>query len=782
MNARTTYRIALAAGLAGIFAFILGGAETRAADRDPPLSTAELFVDLARDRGLNCRGKQTAVDVLHIKTLLRAALRLDPEQSQARVWLYELASRGDQLDEAAEMLAQLVAADPSNTAAFANRLEVGAPGTQTVEQRQRWLAELLGSQQRPKNLALVHTHLARIALQQVDEELAHVHLDEALRLWPQCPDAVMLGLKLVTPKAPLDRRLGAVLQALRVNPVQVELAWQAGLLLDENGFADEALAFYEHALSVHEAAGTGGPLPSDMLVQLSRNALARGNREDAANYAQQAVAAEWGTYEARFYLYWFIKGHSPPEILEQVRARLADSFAVIKDPGEWSVGLVSQAAWFYCTIDEQPQRALLLAEDAAGRAPGDIFTTRVLGWAQALNGRGDEARATLEPVAKTDPYAAYRLATLLREAGDEDAPARLVRELVYIPPVGRARALLDELDVPMPTSRPASQRFPEVVKLLANFDRNVLDFHKEPTRFLSAKIEFDDPSMAPGEPWWAVFSLTNRGDFPITLGPDWMVNPVFLLSFQIEGDRKRDYPNLMTVSLDHARVIQPGQTLRVRRTIDIGPLRKLSRRTPQHLQSVSVSAILDPRQTASGWRASATGQSLRSISLVRLPANTDPEAWHARFGALKGGSSRARFKTLEVMAELLGEQQRAAVKPLRYKPRPIPAQRVRQVLQSALECESWETRVRALDALQVAGLDRALVEAARQCLEHPHWAVRMMAVRLLARQGKAFAETARRIAAEDQDELVREMARSYAERWPVSKPDSSPTQPAVDSG
>ncbi|MBU0616216.1 MAG: HEAT repeat domain-containing protein [Planctomycetes bacterium] len=776
MSTRTNYCIALAAWLAGASVFFVNGSPAHAAGRNPALSTPDLLVDLARDHGLNCRGKQTAADVLHVKTLLRAALRLDPRQAQACVWLYELALYGDQPDEAAEILAKLVATDPGNTAAFSNWLEMGPPDVQTVEQRQAWLAGLLGRQQRPENLALVHTHLARIALQQVDEELARAHLKEALRVWPECPDAVMAELELATPGMPPAERLDVVLRALRANPVQAELAWEAGLLLDENGLADEALAFYEHASSVHTAAGSGGPLLPDKLLQLSRNALARGDREAATGYAQQAAFTERGTYEARFHLCWLFSEDSLAEALEQARQRLAEEFAAIKEPADWPVGVVSQAAWFYCIIDEQPQRALMLAEDAAARTPGDLFTARVLGWAQALNGRAEEAQKTLEPIAKTDPYAAYRLARLLREAGDEDAPARLVRELAYVPPVGRARQLLDELGVRTLASRPAAQRLPEVVDLLSHFDRAVLGFHRQPARFLAAEIEFENPSPAPGEPWWAVFSLTNRADFPVTLGPDWMLNPVFLLSFQLEGDRKREYPDLLTVSLDRARVIRPGETLRARRTINVGPLRKLSRRTPQHLQSVSVSAILDPQQTASGWQPSATGLSLRSTSLVRLPANTDPEAWHARFGALKGDSPRARFQALEVMGELLGEQQRAAAKPLNYKPQPIPTERVKHALRAGLESESWETRVRTLDALQVAGLDRTLVEAARQCLEHPHWAVRMMAVRLLARQGKTFAETAGRIAAEDEDELVRDMARSYLERWSVSEPGPT-TQP-----
>jgi hypothetical protein len=321
------------------------------------------------------------------------------------------------------------------------------------------------------------------------------------------------------------------------------------------------------------------------------------------------------------------------------------------------------------------------------------------------------------------------------------------------------------------------------VRLLADFDRRVLEFHKDPARYLSARIKLDDPSPAPGEPWWGVFSLSNRGDFPISLGTDGMVNPVFLLSFRVEGDQPREYPYLMTVSIDHARVIRPQETLRVRRTLDIGPLRRLSRQTPQHLQSVYVSAILDPQRSPDGqWQASGTGQTLRPVPFVRIPANTHPEAWHARFEALTRDPAPVRFRALEVMGQLLGEhqrirQRRAGDKPLPYSPQAIPAERVQRALLNALGSESWEMRVRALDALHAAGLDRALVEAARECLKHPHWSVRMMAVRLLARLGKAgFAETAERIAAEDQDELVRDMARSYMTRWSDTTAEAAPRQ------
>ena len=83
-------------GVAAILAAAVlaaGAARTVAGGDGGARSTPELLADLARDHGLNRRGKQTPADVLHVRTLLRAAVRLDPRQTDAHIWLYDLASR-----------------------------------------------------------------------------------------------------------------------------------------------------------------------------------------------------------------------------------------------------------------------------------------------------------------------------------------------------------------------------------------------------------------------------------------------------------------------------------------------------------------------------------------------------------------------------------------------------------------------------------------------------------------------------------------------------------------
>jgi tetratricopeptide (TPR) repeat protein len=742
------------------------------------LTTAELLVQLARDHALSQGGRQTAADVLHVKTLLRAAGRLDPGLADAYIWLYELAALGGDQAEAAEALERLRQVDPAHVGVFALWLDSVWRQAQTIEQRAARLESLLDEKLLDEQRSMVYARLARLALERVDLAQARAYLEQAGRLQPANPDVALLGLEMVEPDAPPHVRLQAALHALAVNPAQVELSWQIGLLLDECGFAEQAATFYVHALAVHRATASRQPIPAQKLLQLSRNLLARGQVEAAVGRAYEALHADPQQAESAIFLHWLFKHQSRQADAEELRRLLGVRFGRISDANESPVAEVAQAAWFYCFLDPKPERALALAEAAAERAPGDVFATRVLGWALALNQRTEDARRTLKPIAGRDPYAAYQLAKLLREAGEDQAAEGLLRNLTFVPRAGPAFELLSELGLPSAATQPAARRLPEVADALASFDDGLLEFARDSTRFLSADVRLENLSPTPGDPWWAVFTLTNRAGFPITLGPDWMVNPVFLLSFTTEGDRRRDYPHLMTVSLEQTRVLMPGQSISLRRTLDVGPLRSMSRRTPQQLQRITLRAIIDPEQDEGGqWRLSSSGQQLGPVYFNRTPLRTGPETFHALFRALSGESAGARFRAVELLAELLGEKQRAGLRPPAYRPESIPAQRIYQTLLSGLGSESWELRVRTLDALQMAGLDAQMVRAAEACLEHPHWLVRLMAVRLLARQGPGFADTARRIAADDQHELVRDLATSYLQRWAVSQPASQPSEP-----
>ncbi|HQL55566.1 MAG TPA: hypothetical protein PLQ87_12730, partial [Phycisphaerae bacterium] len=69
--------------------------------------------------------------------------------------------------------------------------------------------------------------------------------------------------------------------------------------------------------------------------------------------------------------------------------------------------------------------------------------------------------------------------------------------------------------------------------------------------------------------------------------------------------------------------------------------------------------------------------------------------------------------------------------------------------------------------------DREFTAAVESCLAHEHWLVRLMAVRVLARQGREFAARAESLARDDADELVRALAASYVEGWRLAGPAAS---------
>ncbi len=785
-----------------------------------PLTTAQLLVDVARDYALNQRGKQTPADVQQVRVLLQAAVRLDPKLAEAHAWLCELALLDDDQAEAGRMLGALLEADPAQENAFARWLATGLRTQQTSEKRKEWLEAVAAVPRPPVQRAQVCVAQAYLALERLDNGEARRQLMRAVTFEPACLDAATLLLQTLERDASAAERLRATLRVLQLNPLSEPMAWQAASILDEYGFADDAGRFFEYASAVHWKAHPQESVPAGFLLAWAKNLLARGQTDEAferarnAAYADPLVAAEAGMF-----LYHALERRQPG-LGDAVRADLVKRFAALRDPADYPVNEVAQAAWFYGTIDRQPDRALMLAKAASQRAPADPFVRRALGWALAANERIPEARETLRSIADHDPYAAYMLARLLRDGGDAASAREVVAQLEPKPRTGPVTDLLRQLEEgasasqpvaesqpaevsessstrqatagpqpvgassqpvaapsqPPAASQPVSQRYPAVAAALAEFDTRVLEFFRQPDKFLAASVTLPERSFAPGDPWWAVFALTNRGPFPITLGPDAAVNPVFLLSFSVEGDQKREYPALLTIGLDQIRVLHPGQTVSVRRTLDVGPLSRVARGSPQQAQRITLRALLDGVLGEEGqWRVAAGGQQLPTAYFTRLPASAGATSISALFSALAADSG-AQFRALEIMAQLVGERQRADAGRLEYRPEPVPSDRIQAALLNLLGSDAWELRARTLNALQLTGLDRRAVGKAETNLGHAHWLVRLMAVRLLARQGAAFRERGEALAHDDADELVRALADSYVKKW------AEPESPRPDTG
>ncbi len=742
--------------VARLAALALAGLLAAAAAASPP-PTPEWLVFLARDHAVGLTGRQTPADVTHVRTLLEAALRLDPDQAMAHRWLYELDTLQDRTPDARGHLDRLVQLEPENESAWHQWLQSGA-GERALGERSAWLNQQLGRAATNVQRAQVHLELARIAWQRFDVTTARRHVGEALRLERDLPGLARLEMELLDEREPATRRLAVLLRAVSANPVQVDAPWQIGVLLDEARLPDLAHIFYEHAVSVHEATDPDSDAPAEYLRQLSRNALARGDRATALTYGKRAAGADRSSYASSFYLMWLLRATGQEGQARVHQAQLEERFARVKAPEDWPVDLVAAVAWYHCAIEPQPERALLLAEAAAAQAGDDPFVRRVLGWARMLQGDEAGAEETLTPIAVQDPWAAVKLAELLVNQGRGDEATALIRQVRHIPVAGLVTEQLTSLGLDAVVTHPTS----ELQQAIANFDRQPLLFHRAPWRFLSATVKPVDLSPGVGEPWQVDLVLANKGGFPISLGPDQMVNPTFLLSFELRGDKDRMYPGLLTISVDQRRLLRPGESVSVRRALDLGPLRKAADRTPQQLQRITVRGWLDPQRQGGTWRASATGQELTKVSFNRRPMVTTRESWAAIFAGMDSPNAPTVYRSIRALGGLLAESQYARLGRLRYEPAPIPREKVHAALRDAVGSPIWQVRARALEGLRWTGFDRELLDAVRGCLTDEHWLVRMMAVRLLGqRLGADFADEAARIAASDSDPQVKAMAGCF---------------------
>ncbi len=722
-------------------------------------------------------GRQSAEDVQHITTLLRAATRLNTALPEAYVWLYEFARLRGDTGAALDAADRLRHCDPGSAAATATWIETGVSAAQDVEARRSWLREALKDESlSASGRALAHVHLARLDLIRLDRDAARIQFDRAVAADADAPEVALLRLELTDANAPLADRVNAALAALRVNPYDLDIAWSLAGLLDAYGFSQEAGRLLNFALDIHQRTNPGAALPPTNLLNLAQMAAGRADFAGAAVHARAALAADPTLWQGYFMLHWLLTEQGLQDEADEIKQRLAAVAERVANPADWPVDDVAQVAWYYCTIEPRPEQALQFAQAAAAAAPSDPFVQRVLGWAQAISGHKDDAQKTLTPISGDDPYAAYQLARIAEQAGRPEDVRRIIDGLRR-PATGHARDLLSTLSVAPAATQPGSRLHPEVADALLDFDWSLLDFHKEPSRHLAASMKLENPAPYVGEPWWAVVTLENRAGFPITLGPDRMVNPVLLLSYQLEGQRRQAHPYLVAISVDRARVLQPGEKIEIRQTLDIGPPRRLSLHQPQQPLRVTVQAILDAQRTGDGaFSPGLTGQQLEPLVFNRVPASGGRNDVAGLLKALSAEEPLRRFAAVQLLASLLGEHQRAGLNRLEYRPDPVPERQIAAALLSSLSQGDWQTRARTLDAMQQIGFDRATLDAVRERLEDPHWVVRLLAVRLLGeRLGRDFSPIAHRIAADDADDLVRSLAESYARRWPREPAATQPT-------
>jgi tetratricopeptide (TPR) repeat protein len=767
----------------GVASSTVAGAADTPADAVYPI--AKWLVDLGRDYPLSPQASLTDADAELTLAFMRAASRVDAELAEAWLWQHNMLWALGRETEATEALGRYVALDRGAWTARLRWIEQRTAAMQTVEDRVAFWREELARPDLPGEIASdLHRRMAEYHFNRGADAEARRAVDAALAAFPENVAALRLRFAIDGRADEPTARLEIALAVMRLSPGRPALAWDVALILAEQGMHAEALAWYGHAMELLHRAHPDMEPPVDFVLDRATTHVNAGQLDAATALVDDVLKRERSNVMALRLKARIERLAGRADEARRLLAKVRQIYdATLRgDAARRDPELAAEVAWFHCIEDPDIDRAYELARIAMRPVTPPPLARRAFAYAAASKGETQAAINAGAPTAGEDPWCALALAIAHAGAGDK---AKAVALLTPVAERHRAGLLFEQVSARLASwgaPVPASPYRKGMEQALAAFDPALLRFTADPAAYVSLEVTPlppDGKAFVAGQPVWCRFVLKNIGSFPVTLGESLMVTPMVVLNLRSTGDRQRDYGGLVRVSLGRRQFLRPGESIEVKQTLGIGPLRATLVGTAQQTQTVTGSAILSPELApdGSGFQPGPGGVSKNGITFTRAalhPGAAGSLGLSATLVAAQSGEVEARVEATDRLMMWFAEHQGLAAGRLAYKAEPIDEAAVRAAVIARFGDPAWEVRAHLAEALRWILLDNEMARHASALLRDPHWAVRMLAVRMFAdQQGAAFDKVAAYYADHDSDELVRTVARALRTRWAAA------TQPAT---
>lgn len=321
-------------------------------------------------------------------------------------------------------------------------------------------------------------------------------------------------------------------------------------------------------------------------------------------------------------------------------------------------------------------------------------------------------------------------------------------------------------DADAPTTKPAADAIRAV---LDAFPAEVLEYPFHADKYVALALRPAAEEFRPAEPWRCTIEIRNKGPFAVTIGSGLMLEPELLCLIEAQGDRLRSSGPVLRVPINRRLQLEPGGVLEIPQTLDIGVVRAGMIGTAQMAHQVRVIALLNPMasQGPDGgmvWQAGPGG--LKQEARFRRSAyRVEDQKARSLMQQSQSTAIAERIEATELLAMLLAEHQHLAAGRSRYPARQVDAGTVQAVLLARASDADWQVRARLAECMRWFVLNSQAMQAATRLLSDPHWAVRGLAMRMLADQRGPQAESVLKTGAErDPDEWVRRMCGALLER------------------
>jgi hypothetical protein len=428
----------------------------------------------------------------------------------------------------------------------------------------------------------------------------------------------------------------------------------------------------------------------------------------------------------------------------------------------------TQFAWFYCFALPDAEKALYWANEAYAAEPNSTTTASILAYALVMNNQLKWAKPLVDKYQRNQ-IADLALAQIQLAEGQQNLAIETLRSVIAKDPGSLAAERAKEILV-LQGQKYTPPVDPEVLLIVLKntFGQAIVPPFTPPERIISVQFSIRGNTFQYGSEFDGDVAIINNSPEPLVISDDGLFRGNIRIDADISGDLNKKIPNLVFIRNRMVFLVEPGRSTVISLQLVTGELKRMLLTHPQASLNIEFTLYLDPVTTQDGEITNRlTNLKPVKVQVQRPGIELTSRYLTNRFNSISKGSLGQEINTAQLFVGLLAEQHAMSNRELAYELR--YADWVPPLLRSALLHESgllrnpaegqWVVKAHTMAEMLSLPMDPELINAVAENLNNANWAVRMMAVYLLAKgSDDEFNEVLDWTTKNDSNMLVRSMA------------------------
>ena len=438
-------------------------------------------------------------------------------------------------------------------------------------------------------------------------------------------------------------------------------------------------------------------------------------------------------------------------------------------------------AWFYCFALPDADKAINWANRAYSAEPNSPTAAGLLAYSLVMNGQQNWAK-TLIANYEHNQIAALTLAQIQLDNGQKDLGIETLKSAIADDPgslvAERAKEILAQYDREY---IPPVDIYLVTAALEDSFGQRLVPEFVSPDKIISVQLSVRGDKFSYGRKFSGTVIITNNSSEPLVISDYGLFSGNIRIDANITGDLNEKIPELVSVKIQTALLIKPGQSILLPVQLFTAKLRDILLTYPQASLNMEFTVFIDPVTTEQGKVTNRLVDLEPARLVIKRPGvKLTRKYLQNRLDSLSRGRQNQRNKIAQLFIGLLMEQHAMANRGPLYKF--MYADWMAPLLKSALlynlADDDWVVKTYTMAAMLSLPMDYELIDTVSENLHDTRWPVRMMAIYLLAKnRSDNFSKVLDWAAKYDSNKLVRDMAVALGAAEPQEQQEENQTVP-----